>query len=54
LDLFVYDESGNRICSSTSNGDDEYCRFTPKWTGKFRVKVQNNGKIDNRYTLLFN
>ncbi len=54
LDLYVYDESGNRVCSSTSNGDDEYCRFTPKWTGKFRVKVQNNGKIDNRYTLLFN
>lgn len=54
LDLYVLDENGNQVCRSTSTGDDEYCRFTPRWTGKFIVRVKNNGKIDNKYQLLFN
>jgi hypothetical protein len=54
LDLFVLDENGNQVCRSTSTGDDEYCRFTPKWTGKFTVRIKNHGRIDNRYQLMFN
>ena len=54
LDLYVLDENGNQVCRSVSNGDDEICRFTPKWTGKFTVKVKNNGKTDNKYQLMFN
>lgn len=54
LDLYVMDENGNQVCRSVSNGDDEYCRFTPKWSGKFNVRIKNNGKVDNKYQLMFN
>lgn len=54
LDLFVYDQNDNEVCSSTSSGDDEYCEFTPSWTGDFTVKVKNYGNVYNRYTLLMN
>lgn len=54
LDLLVYDENGNLICSSTSGRDREGCAWTPKWTGKFRVKVRNYGYLHNSYWLLTN
>lgn len=54
LDLYVYDENGNLICRSTRYGDDEYCRWNPRWTGPFRVEVRNLGYVPNRYALRTN
>ena len=54
LDLFVEDQNGNRICSSTSAVDDEICRWTPKWTGNFRIRVRNIGTVPNEYRLWTN
>lgn len=54
LDLLVYDENGNLVCASTSGRDREGCAWTPKWTGKFRIKVRNYGYRHNRYWLLTN
>lgn len=54
LDLSVTDENGNEVCSSTRSGDDEYCDFTPRWTGQFYVRVTNYGQVANRYQILFN
>ncbi len=54
LDLSIYDENGNAICSSARTGDDEYCEFTPRWTGRFLVRVKNYGGVYNRYELLMN
>ena len=54
LDLAVVDENGNLICSSSSPGDVEYCGWTPRWTGKFQIRVKNNGTVDNAYKLLTN
>lgn len=54
LDLTVEDESGNRVCSSTGAGDDESCRWTPRWTGAYRIRVRNLGSIYNEYRLLMN
>lgn len=54
LDLYIYDENGNQICSARSSGDDEICRWSPRWAGEFRIKVQNHGGVSNRYTLAIN
>lgn len=54
LDLYVYDQNGNLICRATGRGDDEACRWTPRWTGRFRVEVRNLGGISNRYQLATN
>ena len=54
LDLFVEDEAGNRICASDGAGDDEMCRWTPRWNGNFRIRVRNVGKVENEYRIWSN
>lgn len=54
LDLFVYDENGNLICSSVSYSDRESCHWTPSWTGSFRVEIENHGSVWNGYRLSTN
>lgn len=54
LDLYVYDENGNLIRSSTSYGDDESVGWTPRWTGRFRIEVRNLGRVYNQYRLWTN
>jgi hypothetical protein len=43
VDLYVYDEYGNEICSSTSTGAYESCSWRPVWTGPFQLRVRNYG-----------
>ena len=54
LDLTVEDEGGHRICASDGPTDDEICRWTPRWTGAFRVRVRNLGAVANEYRLWSN
>jgi hypothetical protein len=54
LDLYVFDQNGNLICSSRSRSDREYCRWQPRWTGPFRIEVRNLGYRANPYTLRTN
>lgn len=54
LDLTIDDENGNRVCSSTGAGDDESCRWTPRWTGNYRIRVRNLGNVYNEYRLWTN
>jgi hypothetical protein len=54
LDLYVYDQNGNLICRATGRGDAEACRWTPRWTGPFRIEVRNLGGMSNRYRLATN
>jgi hypothetical protein len=54
LDLFVEDEAGNRICASDGGGDDEICRWTPRRTGNFRIRVRNLGAAHNEYRMWSN
>lgn len=54
LDLFVEDDAGNRVCASTGAGDDEICRWTPRSTGNFRIRVRNLGTVTNEYRLWSN
>lgn len=54
LDLYVYDQNGNLICSDTDYTDRLICAWNPAWTGQFRVKISNLGRVYNRYTLATN
>lgn len=54
LDLHVYDENGNEICSSTSYSDYEYCEWKPRWTGEFEIRVKNYGGVWNGYVIMTN
>jgi hypothetical protein len=52
LDLYVYDQNGNLIAFSEGPTDREAVTFTPRWTGKFKIKVVNRSRfIANRYTI---
>lgn len=53
LELRIYDENGNLVASDTAGfGDDRGVVFTPKWTGKFTVKVRNTGTVGNKYVIM--
>jgi hypothetical protein len=54
LDLYVYDENNLLICRADGVSDDEICRWTPRWTGMFRIEVRNLGTVYNRYRILTN
>jgi hypothetical protein len=54
LDLYVYDENGNLICSDTAPSDVAYCGWTPRWSGNFDIKVINRGGRSNKYSLITN
>lgn len=54
LDLVVFDENNNVVCRADGPGDDEICRWNPRWTGPFRIEVRNLGNVYNRYRILTN
>lgn len=54
LDLFVYDEHGSLVCDDVGRTDDAYCAWVPRWTGLFRIHVENLGNVYNRYRLATN
>lgn len=54
LDLSIYDENGNFITSDTDGTDDCVVSFTPRWTGNFKVKIKNYGRVYNSYVLVTN
>lgn len=51
LDLYVYDENENEIDKDTDNTDYCLCEVTPRWTGKFKIKIRNYGDVYNHYNL---
>jgi hypothetical protein len=54
LDLLVYDENDHLVCRSTGSSDREYCRWWPRWTGPFRVEIQNLSPAANLYRVATN
>lgn len=54
IDCKIYDSNGNLIDSDTRPQDACVLSFTPKWTGKFELKIINLGNNDNEYTLTTN
>lgn len=55
LDLFVFDKSGDLLCSSETDTDDELCTFKTKFDNHFKFRVywvyiKNNDKqVVNNY-----
>ena len=54
LDLYIYDENGNLITKDDDNTDYCICTWTPKWTGKFTIKIVNRGGVYNVYDIRTN
>lgn len=54
LDLLVFDENDHLVCRSASSTDREYCRWWPRWTGPFRIEIQNLGSAANFYRVATN
>jgi len=54
LDLYVYDESGNLIAKDDDRSDDCYVSWIPRWTGSFKIRVVNRGRVYNEYVLATN
>jgi len=52
LDLYVYDENGNLIASDTDASDYCIASWTPKWTGRFTIKIVNLGYVWNEYDMI--
>ena len=52
VDLWIYDEHGNLIAKSTSDSGFEYVSWTPKWTGKFKIVVENRHKPNGSHFTL--
>jgi hypothetical protein len=53
LDLYVEDETGNRICTEEKAGVRQMCRWTPRETGKFNVKVVNRSSMEVPFLINF-
>lgn len=54
LDLYIYDNNGNLVASDTDYTDQCVCTWTPRWTGNFKIKIKNRGRVYNRYTMAVN
>jgi len=55
LDLYIYDSNGNLIASDTDYTDQCYCRWMPKWTGSFTIKIVNRSRlVYSNYILVTN
>lgn len=54
LDLFVYDSNGNLIAKDDDYSDDCYVSWVPLWTGRYIVKIVNQGPLYNRYVIMTN
>ena len=49
-----YDENGYLITKDDDHTDYCICTWTPKWTGKFIIRIVNRGSVYNAYTLRTN
>jgi hypothetical protein len=54
LRLRVYDENGRPIGSDTCRYGTCDVTWEPRWTGRFRIEVENQGSVWNAYNLTIN
>jgi hypothetical protein len=54
LDLYVYDEFNNLICTGAGGGHDAQCRWRPRWDGPYLVDIHNNNDTEVEYVLAIN
>ena len=51
IDCYVYDENSNLVVSDSDSLDNCFLRWTPLWTGVFRVRVVNHGTKTTVFTM---
>jgi len=49
LDIFVYDDNGDRVAADMSSADDAVIHLAVYRTGTFRIRVKNLGRTANIY-----
>ncbi len=54
LDLYIYDQNRNLICADTNSTGRGYCRWVPRWTGPFFVRIKNWSNRGGAYRLRTN
>jgi hypothetical protein len=54
LDLFVYDDLNNLICTASSGVEGPECRWRPRRDGSFLIDVRNNSANEVAYELAIN
>lgn len=54
LDCFIYDENGNEADRDVDDTDRCVLQVRPRWTGKFSVRIRNQGGISNRAVMVTN
>ena len=54
LDLFVYDDLNNLICTSGSTEHNSECRWRPRRNGSYLIDVRNNNAAEVDYELAIN
>ncbi|MGB5710922.1 MAG: hypothetical protein WBM44_08420 [Waterburya sp.] len=54
LDCYLYDEYGNPVSRDADYSDTCFMQWTPRWTGKYTLRIKNRGRVYNRYYLLTN
>jgi hypothetical protein len=54
LDLLVYDDLNNLICTGGGTGHNSECRWRPRHDGSFLIDVQNNNPAEVDYELAIN
>lgn len=54
MDLYIYDQNGNLITSSTDYSDRCICQWYPRWTGTFRIVIRNRGSVYNDIAIATN
>lgn len=52
IDLYVADERGAPVCTGESPGLPELCRWTPRRSGAFQVRLENRGSQPAPYLLV--
>jgi hypothetical protein len=54
LDLFVYDDLNNLICTGGSDEHNSQCRWRPRHDGSYLIDVRNDSAADVDYELAIN
>jgi hypothetical protein len=54
LDLFVYDDLNNLICSGGASAQGPQCRWRPRRDGSYLIDVRNNSASEVEYELAIN
>ena len=54
LNVYIYDEENNLITKDDKIGDNCYVKWRPRWTGSFKIRVENKGKLLNKFLIAIN